>query len=177
MSTFVSRQTPWCVAITVVSVAAAGAALFAGATISASLTQQPTSDAIGLPKPGGPLARGTVSFAPVDAARPEVLTESADDRRELLVRSWYPADRVPRGTPEPFWGKETAEIGHRLAEYLRMPRAFDGLASIESHAFANAPLRKPERRYPILIFSHGYPEVEFSRRGSRAALRKEQSSR
>ncbi len=55
----------------------------------------------------------------VDATRPETFTEDPNDHRELLIRAWYPADGVTGAKPEPFWGKDTKEVGLRLAEYMR----------------------------------------------------------
>ncbi len=110
-----------------------------------------------LPQPTGQYQIGTTSFALVDGTRPEVFTDDPKDNRELLVRCWYPAQPAAGAKPEPFWGKDTKEVGGRLAEYMRLPKgAFDNLGQVQSHAYADAPLAKSKSRYPVLIFSHGY---------------------
>ncbi len=110
-----------------------------------------------LPQPTGPYQIGTTYFALVDETRPEVFTDDPKDHRELLVRCWYPAQPVAGAKPEPFWGKETKEIGSLLAQFMRLPKtAFDDLALVQSHAYTDAPLAKSKSSYPVLTFSHGY---------------------
>ncbi len=110
-----------------------------------------------LPQPTGPYAVGTAYFDFVDGSRPESFTDDPKDHRELLVRVWYPAQSVTGAKPEPFWGKDTKEIGALLAQFMRLPKtAFDDLALVQSHAYTNAPLSKSKAPYPVLVFSHGY---------------------
>jgi len=110
-----------------------------------------------LPQPTGPYQIGTTSLALVDETRPEVFTDDPKDHRELLVRCWYPAQPVAGAKPEPFWGKDTKEIGSLLAQFMRLPKtAFDDLALVQSHAYTDAPLSKSKSPYPVLVFSHGY---------------------
>lgn len=47
------------------------------------------------PRPTGPYEIGTVTYHWVDAERPEVFTADPDDRRELMVQVWYPAQGGP----------------------------------------------------------------------------------
>jgi predicted dienelactone hydrolase len=47
-----------------------------------------------LPALTGKLAVGRTSFHWVDASRPEAMTDNPDDRRELMVTIWYPAESV-----------------------------------------------------------------------------------
>lgn len=113
--------------------------------------------AVKLPQPTGPYAVGTTRSSLVDATRPETFTDDRSDRRELLIRVWYPAKLAPGAQPEPLWGRETQEIATRMAEFMRLPKgAFDDLARVPSHAYADAPLAKSRSPYPVLIFSHGY---------------------
>ncbi len=110
-----------------------------------------------LPQPTGPYQIGTTSLALVDETRPEVFTDDPKDHRELLVRCWYRAQPVAGAKPEPFWGKDTKEIGSLLAQFMRLPKtAFDDLALVQSHAYTDAPLSKSKSPYPVIVFSHGY---------------------
>jgi len=90
-----------------------------------------------LPQPTGPYQIGTSYFALVDETRPEAFTEDPKDHRELMMRCWYPAQSVTGAKPEPFWGKDTKEIGSLLAQFMRLPKtAFDDLALVQSHAYS-----------------------------------------
>ncbi|MGH9958034.1 MAG: alpha/beta hydrolase family protein, partial [Pyrinomonadaceae bacterium] len=110
-----------------------------------------------LPQPSGPYQIGTTYFALVDETRPEAFTDDPKDHRELLVRCWYPAQSVAGARPEPFWGKDTKEIGTLLAQFMRLPKtAFDDLAVVQSHAYTDVPLSNSKSRYPVVLFSHGY---------------------
>ncbi len=110
-----------------------------------------------LPQPTGPYQIGTSYFALVDESRPEAFTDDPKDHRELLVRTWYPAQPVPGAVPEPFWGRDTKQIGPLLAQFMRLPKtAFDDLALVQSHAYTDAPLAKSKSSYPVIVFSHGY---------------------
>src|SRR5262245_27363350 len=51
----------------------------------------------GLPAPTGPHKTGRMSFHWKDAARDEVETSAADDKRELMVHLFYPADAKASG--------------------------------------------------------------------------------
>ncbi len=122
-----------------------------------SVTTATAQWTVKLPQPTGPYQIGTTYFALVDEARPEVFTADPKDHRELLVRCWYPAQPVAGAKPEPFWGKDTKEVGQRLAEFMRLPKtAFDDLALVQSHAYPDAPHTKSKSSYPVLVFSHGY---------------------
>ena len=44
-----------------------------------------------LPSPSGPYMVGRMTFRWVDVSRPEVLTDDADDFREVIAMIWYPA--------------------------------------------------------------------------------------
>jgi len=110
-----------------------------------------------LPQPTGPYQIGTTYFGLVDETRPEAFTDDPKDHRELLVRSWYPAQLAAGAKPEPFWGKDTKEIASLLAQSMRLPKTtFDNLTLVQSHAYPDATLSKSKSRYPVLVFSHGY---------------------
>jgi len=56
-----------------------------------------------LPVPSGGRSVGRASLHWVDPKRPEVATEAADDKREILVHVWYPAakpDLQTKMTPD-----------------------------------------------------------------------------
>jgi predicted dienelactone hydrolase len=108
------------------------------------------------PAPSGSYGVGIVDIHPVDMARAETMTEDPGDRRELVVRAWYPAS-IPRGArPEPFL-REIEPLHHVFARgrpYLR-PFMLSHLTRIPGHSYLNAPPAEGESRFPVLIFSHG----------------------
>src|SRR5262245_16683116 len=54
-----------------------------------------------LPAPMGKYSVGRTSFYWVDASRDEPLTKNPNDRRELMVKLWYPAESAS-GSPAPY---------------------------------------------------------------------------
>src|SRR5262244_1945145 len=50
----------------------------------------------------GPFAVGTHEYLWVDQNRAETFTKDPSDRRHLLVRVWYPAERTPAADPSPY---------------------------------------------------------------------------
>jgi len=108
------------------------------------------------PPPSGAHGVGIADLHFVDPAREETMTDDRDDRRELMVRVWYPA-RVPEGAePEPFL-REVEPLHHILTRgmpYLPV-LMLDHLLRIPSHSYLDAPLAEAQGRFPVLIFSHG----------------------
>jgi len=54
--------------------------------LAAQAAQEP------LPAPTGPLRTGRMTFHWVDSARQELETSASDDKRELMVHLFYPAE-------------------------------------------------------------------------------------
>ncbi len=110
------------------------------------------------PKPSGNYSVGTVDFSLVDDSRPETLTKNPNDRRELYVRVWYPAQDISADLqPLPIFGRQTKEITETLAERLKFPRYLSGLiANIPSNSYADATPASSKDKFPVIVFSHGY---------------------
>jgi predicted dienelactone hydrolase len=112
-----------------------------------------------VPKPTGKYQVGTQEFSLTDNSRPETLTENADDKRELYIRVWYPAQKISIDSkPLPIFGKQTKEISEALATSLRLPKgALSFLSVVSSHSYPDAPLAKAAKnKFPVIVFSHGY---------------------
>jgi predicted dienelactone hydrolase len=106
------------------------------------------------PHPTGPFAVGTQTYHWVDAARPDVFTADPDDRRELVVQVWYPAEDDPSAPRAPY-----VADGHALAPLARLMRlpgsTFEYFDQVRTNAVAGAPVARGDVRYPVLLFSHG----------------------
>jgi len=113
------------------------------------------------PAPTGPYKIGTVIRQWVDKSRDEVFTEAPDDKRQLLVQFWYPADSKAGGTLAPYMAASDttltmfeALISGTRDVTLTLPR--DKFAAYQSHAYANAAIDTTQSSFPVLVFSPGF---------------------
>jgi predicted dienelactone hydrolase len=101
-----------------------------------------------LPAITGKLAVGRTSFHWVDASRPEAMTDNPDDRRELMVTIWYPAESAT-GETAPYIDNLDKLAGAIDQDQIDIARA------VQTHSIAGAKISSAEGRYPALIFSPG----------------------
>src|SRR5215216_2997947 len=107
------------------------------------------------PHPSGPYEIGTLTYHWVDADRPEVFTADPNDRRELMVQIWYPAEGDP-SSPRAPWVQDADAVAADLARVLHLPGfTFGHLKYITSDAISSAPVADDEPSYPVLIFLEG----------------------
>ena len=109
-------------------------------------------DASMLPMPEGNYSIGLEVKHLIDESREEKITEEPDDKREMMLYIWYPA-----------------EDGGRRAEYMKkeefaylfkespiplfwIPK--DAYKYVRTHSFINAT--PADGKFPLVIFSHGY---------------------
>jgi predicted dienelactone hydrolase len=111
------------------------------------------ADQPGLPKPTGKYPVGTTRLAFTDTTRTEPFTEDPDDRREVTVTVWYPAEAA-----------KASEGGIAAPYYEHADKVVTGfgylapLADLTTHAFKDAPASKKQPKYPVILFNHGWGE-------------------
>jgi hypothetical protein len=117
--------------------------------------------AANLPKPPGEYAVGTITYRWTDAAREEIHTESPQDRREIIVQLWYPAEPPSKSTPAPYFPsldtalstmRSESEKGRLPAEMLK---TFERFANVRTNSYEGARFTRRGRKYPVLVFSPG----------------------
>lgn len=118
-------------------------------------TATDTGEIIRIPAPTGPYRVGRATFHAIDPTRDEPFTPDPADSREVILHVWYPA-AAEGGVPAAF----TAELPDD--SIFRRSYSFIGLEKlprVRAHAFADAPVSEAERRYPVILFSHGLGAV------------------
>ncbi|WP_223067965.1 alpha/beta hydrolase family protein [Paenibacillus caui] len=111
-----------------------------------------------LPKPDGADTVGTVTFDWIDKNREETLTADPEDKRELAVQVWYPAEKMDGKTE--FLFPQDPKIFHRyiaaFADGMRLPAfALDYWKYSRSNSFPNAAILPSAKPYPLVIINHG----------------------
>jgi dienelactone hydrolase len=128
------------------------ATIAAVSTPSAS-AQGPAPAAFELPTPSGRFAIGTTSWRLTDRSRPETFA-GAGEFRQVEVIAWYPATRG-RGATAPYLREGPGEV-RPFAKLFGAEDAFDKVQTVRTHAELDAAPAAAPRRFPVLVFSHGY---------------------
>ena len=110
-----------------------------------SLTKSTIKISPSLPKPSGNYSVGTTSYYFIDPEREEIYTEDPDDKRELMVKVWYPSKKVSAGKRTPY-----------VNESSTVDNPFEIIAT---NSIINAPVAQTESMYPVLLFSHGFASL------------------
>jgi predicted dienelactone hydrolase len=102
-----------------------------------------------LPQPTGAYNVGSQYFH-LKTNRDEIITKDSNDKRELMVKIWYPTE-----------GNEKKEIylddGDKKGfsiKYGLPETTFNYLNQVQTHTYENAAI--VDGKFPVLIFSHGY---------------------
>ncbi len=103
-----------------------------------------------LPTPTGQYQIGSNSFHLI-SDEDEIITEDKTDKRELMVKVWYPANI--QDEPKEAFLNDADRIGF-ANKYGLPPSTFNYLDKIETHTFQSPSIA--DGKFPILVFSHGY---------------------
>ena len=102
-----------------------------------------------LPNPSGKYKIGAQYFH-LKTNREEIITENPNDKRELMIKAWYPAS-IKNETKEPYLNN-----GERIsfaAKYNLPNSTFNYLNYVETNTYLEPKVY--EEKFPVLIFSHG----------------------
>ncbi len=115
-----------------------------------------------LPAPTGSYQVGTTYYHWVDETRDEVFTDDPDDKRELVVRFWYPAD-VEAGTPSatyfPYGEVEVSGFEASQGDFAALVSP-EAVALTPTDSYLDVPVSAAQPSYPLLIYSPGWPGTE-----------------
>lgn len=108
------------------------------------------------PTPPGPYAIGSVIYDWTDTARAETYSSNPNDKRELVVQVWYPAQVGAQARTVPYVDNPDVAIPV-LAKLSKLPAfALGHLGLVKTHSYQDVPVRNDGAPYPIVIYSHGY---------------------
>lgn len=105
-----------------------------------------------LPAPSGPFLVGTMTYTVIDESRAETQTDDPNDKRELFLEVWYPAERQKGETipgPKSLWGELYAGKMDRVSFFMNY------LRGVKTHSFQEVPANSADGPYPVIIFNHG----------------------
>jgi pimeloyl-ACP methyl ester carboxylesterase len=120
--------------------------------LAATPSAQNVAPAFELPAPTGRLPVGTTRWVVTDASREE--TFAPGKKRDIEVIAWYPA-ATSNGEPAPYM-RDGMEEALSFARLARLGDAFNGLASVKTHATIDTPLAFKADGFPVILFQHGY---------------------
>lgn len=115
----------------------------------ASQVSASTQQTAALPQPTGPYKVGRTSFHWVDAERAESRTDDPNDRRELMVHIWYPAEVPANPTTAPYC------INFDIVKAALPSYQKKFCQTITTYSYADAKFATGLATRPVLIFSHG----------------------
>lgn len=112
------------------------------------------------PNPTGSFPVGTQILHFVDENRAETFTENPNDKRELIVQVWYPAQNIDGKNPLALMPDENTFFTESLNEDIKNEGVSrfigDYIKYIRSHSYENAEVSDSNASYPMVLLSHGY---------------------
>ena len=109
----------------------------------------PVARGIELPAPTGQHSIGQAAFHWTDTSRPETMTDSPADYREVIVYLWYPAEGTSGGSKAAYFPNVDG------LQEIFTPVELLGVRSVRTRATANAPVSVAQSTYPVILLSHG----------------------
>jgi predicted dienelactone hydrolase len=101
----------------------------------------------------GPYAVGVHEFLWIDQKRDEPFTQDPNDRRHIIARVWYPAEKSPGADPAPYI--------YDPKEFGEAP-LYKRLTSVKTNSVTDAPMAKRAGRFPVLLYQPGGGMARFT---------------
>jgi predicted dienelactone hydrolase len=122
---------------------------------SVPIRHNASAEEIVLPTPTGPYRVGRASFHRIDSSRPETFTTDPTDHRQVLFHIWYPAEATGGTVASYIDPLPDDEVVRRSYSFVGIENAM----KTRSHAFVGVKVSPAEKRYPVIVFSHGLGRV------------------
>jgi predicted dienelactone hydrolase len=114
-----------------------------------------------VPEPAGDFEVGTTTFQLVDTDRQEIFTDDPSDKRNIVIRVWYPAEVPTNQASVPYVEAQT-EFGRGIQRSFGFPSlVVSHISLVKTHSYKDAPISQEKTLYPVIIFSHGYGGFDF----------------
>ncbi len=123
------------------------------AGLAASIHAQLSAPLFELPAPTGTLPIGTTRWVVTDTSRDE--TFAPGKKRDIEIIAWYPRASDATGEMAPYMRDGMEEV-LAFARLAKLGDAFNGLASVKTHAAIDAVPATSPARFPVILFQHGY---------------------
>ncbi len=107
--------------------------------------------------PSGSYEVGTKMYEWTDQNRLETYgDEAGNNHRKIKVQAWYPAEKV-QGFERLPWIPEGRVVSRKLARIFYFPPfMLDQSEEVLSNSYLNAPVLSREKKYPVVVLSHGW---------------------
>ncbi len=116
--------------------------------------QNASDDPTKLPNPNGPFGVGTTFLNFVDSTRNESF-DSTKNYRNVFVKFWYPSKKS--GNEGEVYLEKPSQALSIILDLFRLPKSFfDQLSSVKTHSVFNTEPSNKKKKYPLVIFQHGY---------------------
>lgn len=108
-----------------------------------------------LPQPSGSDAVGVEYVHLIDEARSDPFLDQSSQKREIMVKIYYPAQADGVSPRVPYF-QGSPDLIRSFASFYGLPDfSFDHLNLVRAHARADGQLSERQPRYPVVLFSHG----------------------
>ena len=106
-------------------------------------------------RPTGNHAVGVNYFHLVDERRTDPFLDRSTQKRELMVKVYYPGRHDASKPPSRYLGG-SARLTRALAAFYQMPGfIFDHLTLVRTHSKGDLEISEEQPRFPVILFSHG----------------------
>ncbi|MFC2086115.1 hypothetical protein ACFLQ9_00180 [Bacteroidota bacterium] len=113
-----------------------------------------------LPKPSGSNFIGTKYFTLYDSTRKDIFSNDTSKFREIYSQVWYPAKINAMDKPEKYIpeAKTYSKLFAKSQGFIWIPFILNHLDGSKTNSYLNVPILKSDRKFPIIIFSHGHKQ-------------------